>query len=99
MNCKVHSVSDSVLKLVGIVAAFSLFGLVMMGLKDIKDSKTVCFVAGISYEMYLVSHVFSYGRFSVMNICPHWCIGILLLMFISIILAWLLNKIGKISLA
>lgn len=67
----------------------------MMGLYKAKESKAVSFVAGICYEVYLVHHLFAYGRFSVMEVTPYWCLGFLLLLTVSIMLAWLLNKIGR----
>lgn len=94
-SAKCASVSDEVLKLSGMATSLSLFELVMVGLYKVKENKVVSFVAGISYEMYLVHHLFAYGRFSVMEVTPYWCLGFLLLLTASIILAWLLNKIGR----
>lgn len=93
-----YNMPDEITKLICMLAAFSLFGLSMMGLNEAKSNKVVSFVAGISFEIYLVHHIIAFGRFSVMKVAPNWWIGLLLLITASIFLGWCLNKISKIKL-
>lgn len=97
----IHSVklSDEITKIICMIVAFSIFGLLSMGLKNAKSNCVVNFIAAISFEIYLVHHVFAFGRFSVMKIVPNWWLGFLLLVAMSISLGWCLNKIGNIRIS
>lgn len=92
-----YNMTDDITKLICMFAAFSLFGLSMMGLNEAKSNKVVSFVAGISFEIYLVHHIIAFGRFSVMKVAPNWWTGFLLLITVSIVLSWCLNKISCIK--
>ena len=94
-----YNMPDEITKLICMLAAFSLFGLSMMGLNEAKSNKVVSFVAGTSFEIYLVHHIIAFGRFSVMKVVPNWWIGLLLLITESIVLGWCLNKISNIKIA
>lgn len=92
-NWQEHS---SIAKWIGIASSVSIFGLAINTFQRVKKNRIVEFVAGISFEIYLVHHVFAYGGYSVMKISPNWFCGFFILIIISIVLGWCLNKIGNI---
>lgn len=89
--------SDAFTKLICMLAAFSLFGLSMMGLQTAKNSKVVNFIATISFEIYLVHHIIAFGRFSVMHVAPNWWTGFLILITASVVIGWILNRLSNIK--
>lgn len=87
--------SDIILKLVGCIGAFSIITAAVIFLQKAKGNRTISFVSQISMEIYLVHHVFAYGRFSVMHLTDNWFIGLVILFIISILLGFLLHKLSE----
>ena len=96
--CDWHEGNDVIAKLLGIAAAMACLCIAMVIFRNVKESKVVSFVANISFEIYLVHHVFAFGRFSVMNLTDSWLLGFLLLMTISVAGGYALNKVTSIKL-
>lgn len=91
-NWQIHT---SLAKWIGIASSISIFGLAINFLQNVKKNKTVDFVAGISFEIYLVHHVFAYGGYSVMKVSPNWLCGFIILVIMAVFGGWCLNKIGN----
>lgn len=86
-------VNNGVSKVICIIAALAIFELSIYWLKDARRRDIISFISGISFEIYLMHHVFAFGRFSVMNITPNWWIGFMLLTSASIGLGCGLSRI------
>lgn len=83
----------------GIISSILIFELGLKLFDKRKKSRFVDFIANISFEIYLVHHVFAFGRFSVMNVTHSWCMGFALLILISIMLGYILHRISDIKIA
>lgn len=97
-KCGLGSEYLSVDKLSGIVSALCLLFIFLKVFNTAGCNKLASFVAGISFEIYLVHHVFAFGRFSVMNITNIWPLALALLIVGSIFAGWILNKLSKLTL-
>ena len=91
----IHKANVTMEKLLGVSLAISCLCIAMAVFKNAKSCKIVDFIANISFEIYLVHHVFAFGRFSVMNITNSWIIGFLVLAAICLIGGLVLNRISK----
>lgn len=70
-------------------------------IKTEKCDRVTTFLSNISFEIYLVHHVFAFGTYSIINICPpHPIVAFAALVTLSITLAtilhWFSTKITKI---
>lgn len=89
------SESEDIKKIMGILSAFSILGMGLITLRDANSNKYVSYVATISFEIYMVHHIFSYGRFSIMQFTSNWFLGWFIFLFASVILGSVLYYISK----
>lgn len=82
----------------GILCATSLFGLLLKMLWTIPENKVITFISTISFEIYLVHHVFCFGKYSIYKYVASGFGGFFLILCISVVLAYILHFIsGKIK--
>lgn len=79
----------------GALCAMAIFMSTVKLLENVKNNKVIGFVAGVSFEIYLVHHVFSFGRYSIMNIICNPVLGFICLLALSIALATVLRLVSK----
>ncbi len=63
---------------------------------DVKLPKCLQFVNNISYEVYLIHHIFILGPLSLLFLTPSKTINILLILIITIVLSYALNQLMNI---
>lgn len=94
--CEWHDGNDVVAKLLGVLAASACLCVAMALFRKVNENKVVSFISNISLEIFLMHHVFAFGRFSVMHLTESWILGYLILLFIGIAGGYCLNLISKI---
>lgn len=83
--------------LVSTLTATTVFGITLSLFRNDRINPFINFIAGISFEMYLV-HEFFLGPINVYNYFNH-AIGYIVLVILTIISAFVLKKISKISMS
>lgn len=82
---------------ISIICAIDIFVFLFRLLYDIKENKYISFISNISFEIYLVHHVLCFGKYSIYNFFNlNPIAGFFLILFISIVLAYLLHIISLI---
>ena len=81
----------------GIISACITFTFLFKLFLNAKSNKFIDFIAAISFEIYLVHHVFCFGKYSLFRVVENPVLGTLSIFALSLILAIILNKIGKIT--
>lgn len=79
----------------GLLSAVVLFGVMNTLFRDNKECKTISFISSISFEIYLVHHVLSFGQYSIFTIVRNPFLGVLVIIMLSILLAYSLHFIGE----
>ena len=83
----------------GVISAGLVMALIIKIFKGVRPNKVAEFVAGISFEIYLVHHNFAFGRYSIPSLVGNPVVGLCALLVFSIVSAWLLKRFcGVISL-
>ena len=77
----------------GIISAFAAFTIFAKLFKNSKKNTIVEYVSSISFELYLVHHVFCFGKYSLYNIIPDPILGTIAIFTSSLILATILHYI------
>lgn len=77
----------------GTVAATMIAILILKVGHNAKSNATVSFIAGISFEIYLVHHNFAFDRYSVMVYLNNAYLGFFVLLIGSVLVAYLLKKL------
>ena len=80
--------------LLGILQAISIFCFLYNICTNIKESKIILFLSGVSFEIYLV-HEFFLGKFSVYNYIENPLLSFLVFVSLSIFTGYILNLISK----
>lgn len=78
----------------GVLCAMAFFSMMVTLLYNVRENKVVVFIAGISFEIYLVHHVFAFGDYSVMNVIDNPILGFLCLLVLSVTLAYILHGVS-----
>lgn len=82
----------------GLICAIIILGLLNKLFSTVKENRFVSFISTISFEIYLVHHVFCFGNYSVFQIIGNPILGIIVIFLISVLLAYFLHSInGKIN--
>lgn len=81
----------------GCVSAFSFFLLFTKFFLDAPSRRWISFLSSISFELYLVHHVISFGRYSVVGWVGNPIFAFILLLLISISLAYVLYSVKRIG--
>ncbi len=79
----------------GLISAFVLFSMLYVMFKEGKERKIINFISSISFEIYLVHHVFCFGRFSLFKVVENPILGIIAILLLSVLLAYPLHLIGN----
>lgn len=77
----------------GIIAAIVLFTIFVKLFRNTKRNVVVEYISTISFELYLVHHVFCFGKYSLYQIIPNPILGTIAVFAISFILATMLHYI------
>lgn len=84
----------------GILCAYTIKILLLRLMKGANSCKIVDYIASISFEIYLLHHVISFGPYSVVRIIPHPIVAFVALIIVTFILAsalhWCSSKLSKI---
>lgn len=89
-NKGIFNTNSFIAYLLGMLCLMSIFCFMMTILKNVRESKIIVWLSGISFEIYLV-HEFFLGRYSIYGICSNPIIGFILLILLSIIAAIMLR--------
>lgn len=79
----------------GIISALAVFTIFVKLFKNSAKNAIVEYISTISFELYLVHHVFCFGKYSLYQIIPNPILGTIAIFIISIILAALLHYISN----
>lgn len=82
-------------EILGVLSAVLVFVLTSILLKDVKPNKIISFVASISFEIYLVHHVFAFGDHSIAITVGNPYVGFVTFIVVSVSLAYGLHRIGR----
>ena len=77
----------------GIIAAIVLFTIFVKLFRNTKRNVVVEYISTISFELYLVHHAISYGKYSLYQIIQNPILGTIAVFAISFILATMLHYI------
>ena len=78
----------------GMISAILIFSLLNKLFSKAKENIIISFISSISFEIYLVHHVFCFGKFSLFEIVENPIIGIMVILSFSIVLAYFLHLIS-----
>ena len=79
----------------GLISAMLLLGLLNKLFNNAKENKIISFISLISFEIYLVHHVFCFGEFSLFKFIGNPILGIIVIFALSLVLAYLLHLVSK----
>lgn len=79
----------------GMISAISFFMMSYLIFKNANENKVIGFISSISFEIYLVHHVFCFGQFSLFKVVENPILGISAILLLSVALAYPLHLIGN----
>ena len=79
----------------GITSAIIIFQLLYKIFNGQQTNKIVTYISSISFEIYLVHHIFCFGKYSIYKIINNPVLGTITIFIISFLLAYILNLIKK----
>lgn len=82
-------------KWLGLASAIIVFTILKKIFNNAGNNLLVDSISAISFEIYLIHHVFCFGKYSIYQIIPNPILGTIVILLISIILAYILNAISK----
>ena len=77
------------------IAAFCILGIFAGVFKNLKKSKMIDFICGISFEIYLCHYMFIVGPVSLMGLTSSYLLNCSIVVAISIVVAFTMNKLGE----
>ena len=81
---------------IGIFSAILIFCILNKLFDNAKEIRMINFISTISFELYLVHHVFCFGEYSLFKIIGNPILGIMAIFLLSVILAYPLHFISNI---
>lgn len=79
----------------GIISAFAIFAILIKLFKNSKKNVIIGYISTISFELYLVHHVFCFGKYSLFHFIPNPILGTIAVFVTSFTLATMLHYICK----
>lgn len=79
----------------GMISAISFFMMSYLIFKNANENKVIGFISSISFEIYLVHHVFCFGQFSLFKVVENPILGMSAILLLSVALAYPLHLIGN----
>ena len=80
---------------IGIFSAILIFCILNKLFDNAKENRIISFISTISFELYLVHHVFCFGKYSLFKIIGNPILGIMAIFLLSVILAYPLHFISN----
>lgn len=80
---------------VGIVNTIVIFSFLYRLLENVKYNRIIAYISSITFEIYLVHHVFCFGKYSIYKLINNPILGTLAIFAISITFAAILNYISN----
>ena len=80
---------------IGIISAILIFCILNKLFDNAKENRIISFISTISFELYLVHHVFCFGKYSLFKIIGNPILGIMAIFLLSVILAYPLHFISN----
>ena len=80
---------------IGIISAILIFCILNKLFDNAKENRNISFISSISFELYLVHHVFCFGEYSLFKIIGNPILGIMAIFLLSVILAYPLHFISN----
>lgn len=79
-----------------IICASSFFIFLVNTFQNIKETKYVSFISNISFEIYLIHHVLSFGEYSIYKLMKvDFITGFILVLIISIIIGYIFHRFSN----
>lgn len=79
----------------GLVSAIIIFAVLKKIFNEAENNPLINFISTISFEIYLVHHVFCFGNYSIYHIVSNPILGTIVILIVSIILATILKRISS----